>query len=56
MADLLAHRARHTAVPFPRRYDDQHARVEHFFRERADGTTEAVQLILSLLSKTNADQ
>lgn len=27
MADLLAHRARHTAVPFPRRYDDQHARA-----------------------------
>ena len=56
MADLLAHRARHTAVPFPRRYDDQHARVEHFFREPADGTTQAVASILTLLSKTNADQ
>ena len=34
MADLLAHRARHTAVPFPRRYDDQHARVKYFFTRR----------------------
>jgi hypothetical protein len=45
MADLITHRARHTAIPFPRRYDDQHARVEHFFREPCDGTPQAVTLI-----------
>lgn len=50
MADLLPHRARHTAVPFPRTYDDQHARVEEFFREPADGTPQAVSAILSALS------
>ena len=48
-ADPPANRARHTAVAFPRRYDDQHARVEHFFREPADGTAQAVASILSLL-------
>ncbi len=49
MADLLIHRARHTAIPFPRRYDDQHARLQHFFREPADGTAKAVEAILSSL-------
>ena len=49
MADLMAHRTRHTAVPFPRRYDDQHARVKHFFREPDDGTPQAITSILSLL-------
>ncbi|MFN0106590.1 MAG: hypothetical protein ACKV2U_31410 [Bryobacteraceae bacterium] len=49
MADLLAQRARHTSVAFPRRYDDQHARVQYFFREPADGTPQAVAAILSLL-------
>ncbi len=49
MADLLAHRHKHTALPFPRRYDDQHARVQHFFRTPADGTAQAVGAILSLL-------
>ena len=52
MADLLIHRARHTAVAFPRRYDDQHARVEHFFREPADGTAQAVAAILSHVSES----
>lgn len=49
MADLLVHRDRHTAVPFARRYDDQHARMRHFFREPADGTDQAVSAILSVL-------
>jgi hypothetical protein len=49
MADLLAYRDRHTAVPFPRRYDDQQARVREFFREPSDGTPQAVEAILSVL-------
>ena len=49
MADLLAFRERHTAIPFPRRYDDQHARVREFFREPSDGTPQAVEAILSVL-------
>lgn len=49
MADLLVVRDRHTAVAFPRRYDDQHARVQEFFREPCDGTPQAVDLILSVL-------
>lgn len=49
MADMLAHRGRHTAVPFPRRYDDQAARVASFFREPADGTGQAARAILSVL-------
>ena len=49
MADLLAHKHKHTAVPFPRRYDDQHARTKHFFQTPADGTPQAVEAILSLL-------
>jgi hypothetical protein len=49
MADLLPYRGRHTAVPFPRSYDDQHARLRYFFREPADGTPLAVESILSLL-------
>ena len=50
MADLLAHRERHTAFPFLRRYDDQHARVRGFFREPADGTPQAVELIHQALA------
>lgn len=49
MADLLPHRNRHTALAFPRRYDDQHARLQHFFREPANGTAPAIEAILSLL-------
>lgn len=49
MADLLVHRHKHTALSFPRRFDDQHARVQHFFRAPADGTAQAVDAILSLL-------
>lgn len=49
MADLLAFRDRHTAVAFPRRYDDQQARVREFFREPFDGTPQAVEAILSVL-------
>ncbi|HEU0121016.1 MAG TPA: hypothetical protein VFQ91_10870 [Bryobacteraceae bacterium] len=49
MAGLLPHSARHTALAFPRRYDDQHARLRHFFREPADGTAQAIEAILPLL-------
>lgn len=50
MADLLAFRERHTAVPFARRYDDQHARVREFFQLPADGTALAVELIGQVLA------
>jgi len=49
MADALAHRDRHTAVPFHRRYDDQHARTVDFFKMPGDGTAEAVDAILGAL-------
>lgn len=47
MAGLLAYRDRHTALAFPRRYDDQYARLRHFFQEPADGTPDAVRAILT---------
>lgn len=49
MADLLPHRDRHTALAFPRRYDDQHGRLRHFFQRPENGTPQAVEAILSLL-------
>lgn len=49
MADLLPWRGKHTAVPFPRRYDDQAARLAGFFRDDADGTPAAAAAILRLL-------
>ncbi len=50
MADLLAHRHKHTAVAFDRRYDDQHARLREFFSDMdpsADGTQVALEAILA---------
>jgi hypothetical protein len=49
MADLLAWRTKHTAVPFARTYDDQFARVREFFRRPGDGTAQAVDAIRSVL-------
>lgn len=49
MADLLGMREKHTAVPFARRYDDQHARVREFFAADADGTAAAAAAIRSVL-------
>lgn len=49
MADLLEIRDKHTAVPFARRYDDQHARLREFFRTGADGTADAAAAIRSVL-------
>jgi hypothetical protein len=48
MADMLG-RANHTAVPFPRRFDDQAARLRGFFTEPIDGTALAARTIASLL-------
>jgi hypothetical protein len=48
MADMLG-RANHTAVPFPRSYDDQAARRRGFFTEPIDGTALAARTIASLL-------
>lgn len=48
MADMLGRR-NHTAVPFPRRYDDQAARLRGFFTEPLDGTELAARTIASLL-------
>lgn len=48
MADMLG-RESHTAVPFPRRYDDQAARVRGFFTEPIDGTELAARTIASFL-------
>jgi hypothetical protein len=49
MADLLPWRGKHTALPFPRRYDDQAARLAAFFRDDADGSPAAAAAILRLL-------
>jgi predicted glycosyltransferase len=49
MADMLAHKGRHKAVAFARRYDDQEARLRSFFRKPGDGTGQAVRAICSVL-------
>jgi hypothetical protein len=49
MADGLWWPGKHTAVPFPRRYDDQQARLRGFFREPLDGTAQAVDALLASL-------
>ena len=49
MADLLGMREKHTAVPFARRYDDQHARLREFFTADIDGTGAAAVAIRSVL-------
>jgi hypothetical protein len=46
MAEMLG-RPNHTALPFPRRYDDQFARRDGFFKEPADGTALAAHTIAS---------
>ncbi len=48
MADMLG-RGNHTALPFPRRYDDQAARLRGFFTEPIDGTELAARTIASFL-------
>ncbi len=49
MAELLAHRHKHTAVAFERNYDDQAARLREFFADPgADGTSQAVAAILAV--------
>lgn len=50
MAELLAHRGKHTAIAFERHYDDQAARLREFYSDpQADGTQRAVEAILSLI-------
>jgi hypothetical protein len=46
MADLLWHREKHTALAFARNYDDQHARLQHFYTAPVDGTHQAVDAII----------
>ncbi|MBM3783707.1 MAG: hypothetical protein FJW30_05060 [Acidobacteria bacterium] len=48
MAGMLWYRGKHTAVPFERRYDDQHARLREFFTEPVDGTPVAVETIIDV--------
>ena len=48
MAEMLG-RPNHTAIPFPRHYDDQSARLENFFNASADGTPLAARTIASFL-------
>ncbi len=48
MAEMLG-RPNHTAIPFPRHYDDQFARSLGFFTELADGTPLAASTIASFL-------
>lgn len=45
MADMLWHREKHTAIAFARNYDDQHARLRHFYTTPIDGTSQAVETI-----------
>ncbi len=45
MADMLWHREKHTAVAFDRNYDDQLARLAHFYQTPIDGTSQAVDAI-----------
>ena len=49
MADLLGFGDRHTALAFPRTYDDQAGRLRGFFPTNVDGTPQAVEAIESLL-------
>ncbi len=48
MAEMLG-RPNHTALPFPRHYDDQLARLQNFFTAPADGTPLAARTIASFL-------
>ena len=48
MAEMLG-RPNHTAIPFPRHYDDQAARLRNFFTAPADGTPLAARTIASFL-------
>jgi len=48
MAEMLG-RPNHTAIPFPRHYDDQSARLRDFFTELVDGTPLAARTIASFL-------
>ncbi|HBY61883.1 MAG TPA: hypothetical protein DEH78_18850 [Solibacterales bacterium] len=49
MADMMHLRERHTAVPFPRRFDDQAARLAAWRETPVDGTREAAQAIAALM-------
>lgn len=49
MAELLELRDRHTAIAFPRRFDDQSGRLSGFFRLPSDGTAGTARLVAGLL-------
>lgn len=49
MADGLWWPEKHVAVPFPRRHDDQAARLAGFFTSPIDGTLSAVEFLSTLL-------
>lgn len=49
MADMMFDRHRHTAVPFPRRFDDQAGRLDAWQMVEQDGTRAAAQAIAELL-------
>jgi hypothetical protein len=47
MADMMAHRARHTPIAFERRWDDQAARLAALPSRPSDGTAAAAEAVLS---------
>jgi predicted glycosyltransferase len=49
IADMMYRRGRHIAIPFPRRYDDQHGRLSSLLESPRDGTSEAAEAIARLL-------
>ncbi|MEP7363365.1 MAG: hypothetical protein ABI972_08930 [Acidobacteriota bacterium] len=49
IADTMHHRFRHTAIPFPRRFDDQAGRLAELGPVSIDSTREAAQAIADLL-------
>jgi hypothetical protein len=49
VADMWFHRERHTAIPFPRKFDDQAARLAAMPDSGVDGTAPAAQAIAELL-------
>lgn len=50
MAELLAHRGKHTAIAFERHHDDQAGRLRDYFTDpRANGTQQCVEAILSMI-------
>jgi hypothetical protein len=49
MAEMAPHRARHLAVPFERRYDDQAGRLADAWESTEDGGPEAARIIAEMV-------